>query len=161
MDRVLTTRAATDEDADALIALVGAAYDEYPGCVLDLDDLDVDLLAPASTISRIGGRWWVVTDGDRVVGTVAAGPLDASGALELKRLYVAATHRRRGLASHLGGLVEERARELGASRVVLWSDSRFLDAHQLYARLGYVDTGERRELHDLSHTTEVGFVKAL
>lgn len=161
MDRVLTTRAVVDDDADGLIALVGAAYDEHPGCVLDLDDLDADLLAPASTIARSDGRWWVVTDGERVVGTIAAGPLDASGAVELKRLYVAASHRRRGLASHLVALVEERARELGASRVVLWSDSRFLDAHQLYARLGYTDTGERRDLHDLSHTTEVGFVKAL
>lgn len=161
MDRVLTTRAVVDDDADGLIALVGAAYDEYPGCVLDLDDLDTDLLAPASTVASSGGRWWVVTDGDRVVGTVATGPLDASGAVELKRLYVAATHRRRGLASHLVGLVEERARELGASRVVLWSDSRFTGAHRLYERLGYVDTGARRELHDLSHTTEHHYARRL
>ena len=42
-----------------------------------------------------------------------------------------------------------------------WSDTRFLDAHRLYERLGYVRTGETRDLHDLSNTTEFFFVKEL
>jgi hypothetical protein len=43
----------------------------------------------------------------------------------------------------------------------LWSDTRFLDAHRLYERLGYRRTGRTRELHDLSDTVEYEFDKPL
>ncbi|MGZ4618494.1 MAG: hypothetical protein ACXV3F_07160 [Frankiaceae bacterium] len=46
-------------------------------------------------------------------------------------------------------------------RVELWSDTRFANAHRLYERLGYVRTGRRRELHDLSRSTESEFVTTL
>jgi RimJ/RimL family protein N-acetyltransferase len=158
---VITTRPVSDADADDLIALVGDAYAEYPGCILDLDDLDRDLLRPATAIARASGRWWVVEDDGRVVGSIAASDIDDQHDVELKRLYVASTHRRRGVAAHLVAEVEAHARRLGARRVVLWTDSRFTQAHRLYQRLGYVDTGERRDLDDLSNTTELEFVKPL
>ena len=146
MTTSLTTREVEDADADALVALVDSAYREYPGCVLDLEGEDADLQQPASVAARNGSRWWVVEDDGRAVATVAAGALQPSGALELKRLYVAASHRRRGLGARLVALVEDRARQLGADRIVLWSDTRFTDAHRLYERLGYEDTGARRDL---------------
>ena len=161
MDEVLTVREVDDADAADLIALVGEAYAEYPGCVLDLDDLDADLRAPDTAISRAGGRWWVIEDQGLVIGSIAAGARDDAGAVELKRLYVAATHRRRGLAARLVDEVERHARQVGARRVVLWSDSRFVPAHHFYAGRGYVETGARRELHDLSNTTELEFVREL
>lgn len=161
MDEVLTTREVADRDADDLIELVGAAYAEYPGCVLDLHDYDADLLRPAAAIRASGGRWWVVEDAGRVVASICASGIDEHGEVELNRLYVAASHRRQGLAAHLVARVEEHARELGARRVSLWSDSRFTDAHRLYRRLGYVETGEQRELDDPSNTTELGFVREL
>jgi len=49
------------------------------------------------------------------------------------------------------------AERAGARR--LWTDSRFTDAHRLYARLGWGPTGATRELHDLSATTELEFVR--
>jgi putative acetyltransferase len=155
-----TLRPVEDDDRDALIALVGAAYDEHPGCVLDLPGVDADLCAPATTAATRDGPWWVVTDGDEVVASVGAGPLQGSS-IELKRLYVAASHRRRGLAEVLVGVVERHAAALGASTVELWSDSRFAAAHRLYGRLGYLDSGQRRELHDPSETTEHRFVRRL
>jgi putative acetyltransferase len=42
-----------------------------------------------------------------------------------------------------------------------WSDTRFTDAHRLYARLGYVRTGDRRDLGDISNSSEYRFEKAL
>jgi GNAT superfamily N-acetyltransferase len=146
-------------DAAELIRLVGAAFREHPGCVLDLEGLDADLRAPATSAAAAGARWWVV-DGDRtgMAATVGAGA-PSDGVVELKRLYVAAAARRRGLGERLVRWVEEHAAGLGADRLELWSDTRFEDAHRLYERLGWTDTGRRRDLHDPSDTTERHFVR--
>jgi putative acetyltransferase len=157
----LTLRAVRDTDADALTRLISAAYDEHPGCVLDLPGVDDDLPAPATAAARRGGRWWVVVDDEQVVASVGTGPVRDDGTLELKRLYVSPTHRRRGLASRLVERVEQHAAGLGATTIELWSDTRFSDAHALYDRRGYTDTGERRRLHDPSDTTEIHFHRAI
>jgi GNAT superfamily N-acetyltransferase len=152
-------RPVREADAPELVRLVGAAFGEHPGCVLDLEGLDADLLAPAASAAATGARWWVV-DGAAagLAATVGAGaPLE--GVVELKRLYVAAAARRRGLGEQLVRWVEEHAAGLGAGRLELWSDTRFTDAHRLYERLGWVDTGRRRDLHDPSATTEQHFVR--
>lgn len=158
----LQTRPVVDADADGLIALIGAAYAQYPGCVLDLPGVDADLLEPGTVAAAGGAPWWVVEAvGAGIIATIGAGPLDDRGDVELKRLYVAGTHRRRGLAAGLVARVEAHAAAVGAERVVLWSDTRFTDAHRLYERLGYRDTGARRDLHDPSRTTEINFVRDL
>ncbi|MFO7777948.1 MAG: putative glycolipid-binding domain-containing protein [Nitriliruptoraceae bacterium] len=154
-------RAVRDEDADGLIALVGAAYAEHDGCVLDLPGVDADLTAPATTAAASGGRWWVLEREGAIVGSVAAGPVDEHGVLELKRWYLVAQLRGRGLGSRLVARVETHAAALGASTIELWSDSRFEVAHQRYTHLGYHDTGQRRDLHDPSETTEFHFRKAI
>lgn len=152
------------EDADDVIALVGGAYAEYPGCVLDLPGVDADLPVLAQRLADAGGHGWVVTDGGRVVACVGVAPrvVDGDPGAELKRLYVAATHRRRGLGRALVRLVEAHADgALGARAIELWSDTRFTDAHRLYERCGYRATGDTRDLDDPSHTTEYRFVRAL
>lgn len=135
-------RPVADADAGALQALIGGCFAEYPGCVLDLDTLDAWMLRPATR------RLWVLPG--------AGGALDACvglGGDELKSCYVAAVARRRGWGSVLVHLAERA----GARQ--LWTDTRFADAHRLYARLGWRDTGERRDLHDPSATTEARFVR--
>lgn len=162
----LSLRPVLDGDADALIALVGAAYDEHPGCVLDLPGVDADLVRPRTTFDTLGGELWVVvtTDGELVgcCGWAPAGPPDGrSPAVELKRLYVTSAQRGRGVGRWLVGEVERVARERGAVRVVLWSDDRFTDAHRLYELLGYTRRPETRRLHDPSDTTELHFERHL
>jgi putative acetyltransferase len=154
-------RAVQDADADALIRLIGAAYAEYPGCVLDLPGVDADLCAPATEATRRGGPWWVVEHQGRIVGSVGAGRLRADGHVELKRLYLDAAVRGQGLATALVDLVLRHAAALGARHVDLWSDTRFAPAHQRYEQLGFRPTGEERDLDDPSHTTEYRFVRDL
>ena len=43
----LALRVATDDDGWGLIALIGACWSEYPGCILDVHGECPDLLAPA------------------------------------------------------------------------------------------------------------------
>jgi putative acetyltransferase len=151
-----------DEDSAALITLIGAAYDEYPGCVMDLPGVDADLLGYRTFIEGKGGDAWAVVDGEgRLIACCGWAPSQVHGepALELKRLYVTAIWRRRGIAAALTGKVEAVAREKGLDLVEVWSDSRFLDAHRLYERLGYRKEPDTRELHDPSNTTELHFLK--
>jgi putative acetyltransferase len=150
-----------DEDAPAVIELVEAAYAEHPGCVLDLPGVDADLGAPATVAAGRGSPWWVVEDAGRVIATIGAGAPRDDGGLELKRLYLAADARGRGLATALVRHVEAHARQVGARYVDLWSDTRFTRAHHRYEQLGYTRTGETRELHDPSDTTEYRFVREL
>ncbi len=154
-------RAVRDEDAEALIALVGAAYAEHPGCVLDLPGVDADLRAPASTAAARRGPWWVLEHAEVVIGTVGAGAPDGTGTIELKRLYLDAVWRGQGLAGELVRHVEAHAAQVDARRIELWSDTRFEAAHHRYEQLGYRPTGETRELDDPSQTTEYRFVKQL
>jgi GNAT superfamily N-acetyltransferase len=154
-----TLRPVRDEDADHLIALIGAVYDEHPGCVLDLPGLDADLSYPETHAACRGNRWWVVEDAGGIVATVGVSALREDGAVELKRLYVAASHRRQGLASRLVATVDAHAARVGATRLELWSDTRFEDAHRLYTGQGYEATARTRALHDPSNTTEYHFSK--
>jgi len=155
-------RLVRDTDSAAMIELIAGCWAEYPGIVLAVDEEEPWLRHPATYYAGAGpsARMWVVEDPDGLAACIGVKPQrDWSGA-ELKSLYVAAWARRRGLGAALVGLVEDYAREHGATTLTLWSDSRFADAHRLYARLGYERAGDR-ELHDLSNTTEYGFSKDL
>jgi GNAT superfamily N-acetyltransferase len=140
--------------------------------VLDVDGEEPWLRAPAATYTgdavpgRYRGAMWVVAQGE---GAVEQEPLAACvgvretrpGWVELKSLYVAAWARRRGLGAALVRLVEREARRRGAAFVELWTDTRFADAHHLYERLGYLATGEVRELGDQSNTAEFRYTREL
>lgn len=155
-------RPARDEDGEELAALVGGVFAEYPGCVLDPEGLDADLFTWASHLAASGGAGWVVRDGGgALVACVGVAHASTPAAVELKRLYVHADARRRGLGTALVQRVEAWAVAHGAGRVELWSDTRFDDAHRLYERAGYRRTGRRRDLHDPSATTEDEFVREL
>ncbi len=157
----LVRRPVRDEDSAALIALIAGCWSEYPGCVLDVDAEEPWLRSPATAYAGTGGAMWVVQRDGAGDGTVLAcvGLMPHGGHAELKSLYVARAGRRQGLGGRLVALVEAEAVARGATTVELWSDTRFADAHRLYERLGYLRTGRRRELHDLSNTTEYHFAK--
>jgi putative acetyltransferase len=143
-------RDARDDDADALIELIARIWDEYPGCVMDVDGEVPELRRIASHHVGLAGEFWVAERDGRIVGCVGWTP--AGRGVELCKLYVAAPARRTGLAARLCEKVERAAR--GHAFVELWSDTRFEDAHRLYEKRGYVRGPHTRELHDLSHTVE-------
>lgn len=153
-------RDARDDDSLDLIGLVARCWAQYPGCVLDVHGEERDLLAPATAFGAAGGRLWVAERQGRLVASVGLVPGD-DGTVLLKKLYVDPTVRRLGLGERLVALVELEATERGVTRIELWSDTRFEDAHRLYERLGYERLPRTRELGDLSETVEFCFVKPL
>lgn len=153
-------REVRDDDAAALQALIGGCWAEYPGVELHVDAEEPWLRAPATAYRGWDGRMWVVELAGDVVACCGVKPT-GDGVVELKSMYVAARARRRGLARRLEALVLQEAATRGATRVELWSDTRFLDAHATYATLGYARLPGERELHDLSQSREYPFAKPL
>ncbi len=153
-------RPARDDDSDQIIALIGAVYGEYPGCILDVDDETPELRRPASHYVALGGRAWVAERDDLIVGIAACRPVPGP-ALEVQKLYVAATARRRGLAKRLLALIEDDALGRKAAFIELWSDTRFEAAHRLYESLGYRRGALSRTLNDRSGSREHHYRKEL
>lgn len=150
-------RPTAPEDVPGVLALIGEIFAEY-GCVLDAVNEDTHLLAPGPYFRDHGGEFWVIEADGRIVATVAVVMLD--DAAELKCLYVHRSQRRQGWGRGLTELVLDFSRRAGKRRMILWSDTRFADAHKLYLGMGFTQKGER-ELHDSNNTVEYGFELAL
>jgi len=153
-------RSARDEDSEGLIRLIDNAFREYPGCILDVDVDMPELRKPASAVKSESGRWWVAEMNGTVVGSVAVTP-EKENIIELKKLYVSPLARRKGLGEHLVKLAEDEARNRQAEALILWTDTRFENAHRLYDRLGFVRAPDTRALNDGSNTIEYHYSKEL
>lgn len=147
-------RSVIKSDVPQIIKLIGDIWAEYD-CVLDVETEDKYLLAPDEYFHKHNGEFWVAEESGKIIATAAALILNETTA-ELKSLYVKKNFRKQGLGENLVKLVIKYTRKKGAKEIVLWSDTRFTGAHRLYARLGFVVTGER-ELNDLNNSKELGF----
>ena len=142
-------------DVPGVVELIGRVYLEYGFVyvpeieVPDLYRFDQHYAAPR-------GAFFVVREGSAVVGSVGVERLE-DGSAELHRLYLDARLRGRGTGRALVEAVLEWCRSQNVARLILWSDTRFDQAHRLYERMGFQRTGERVLPDDLNHTREYGF----
>jgi GNAT superfamily N-acetyltransferase len=113
--------------------LIAAVQQEYVARYGGPDDSPVD----AGEFSPPSGCFVVGYDGAEPVATggLRAG---ADGAMEIKRMYVRPQWRGRGLARVVLADLEQRARDLGATRIVLETGERQPEAIRLYETSGYV-----------------------
>jgi len=150
----LFVRAAVPADAPAIQQLVNGIFGEY-GLAIAVDGVDEHLADSAEYFHARGGEFWVVEVGGRIVDTVGALPHEGDTG-ELKALYVHLSIRRQGWGRRLTKLVMDYTRATGKKRVILWSDTRFTDAHRLYHGMGFRQFGQR-DLHDIYNSSEYGF----
>jgi len=142
-------------DVPGVVELIGRVYLEYGFVyvpeveVPDLYRFDQHYAAPR-------GAFFVVREGSAVVGSVGVERLN-DGSAELHRLYLDAGLRGRGTGRALVETVLEWCRTQKIRRLILWSDTRFDQAHRLYERMGFLRTGERVLPDDLNQTREYGF----
>lgn len=116
--------------------VVAAVFEEY-GFPFAAFGYDADLRAP--------DRWYPPDRGGLAVAVAVSGAVVGCIAVEgrpgdlfeIHRLYVLREYRRRGIGTHLLRWALDRAKVLGATTVVAYSDIAFLDAHRLYERLGF------------------------
>ena len=149
----LELRPTIPEDVPGILALIGEVYGEYD-CVLDAETDERHLLEPGPYFRARGGEFWVVEDRGSVRATVAVMLGEDAG--ELKSLYVHSSLRRQGWGRRLTELAIAYARANGRRKMILWSDTRFVEAHRLYRSMGFREMGTR-ELHDSNNSVEYGF----
>jgi GNAT superfamily N-acetyltransferase len=157
----LATRPVRDADAQDLIGLITLCFAEYPGCFFDPHGDMPDIVRPAQSRMATEGVFLVVEDATGRVCACVGLDVPEPGAAELHRLYVRPDMRGRGLGKELTRRMEDQARARGATRMILWSDTRFANAHAMYERLGYVRGGATRSLGDISLSREFVFSKRL
>ena len=152
-----TLRPTVAEDVPGILALIGQVFGEY-GCVLDAEHEDTHLLNPGPYFRERGGDFWVLEEQGQILATVALALQGDAG--EIRCLYVHRSLRRQGWGHRMSEMTMDLARQAGKRRMILWSDTRFVEAHALYQALGFSRCGVR-ELHDSNNTVEHGFERAL
>jgi len=151
----LSVSVAARADAPGVVELIGRVYREYDFVyqpeveVPDLFRFDQHYAPPR-------GAFFVVREHHVVVGSVGVERL-GDGSAELHRLYLDARLRGRGTGRALVEAVLDWCRTERIPRLILWSDTRFDQAHRLYERMGFRRTGERVLPDDLNQTREYGF----
>jgi GNAT superfamily N-acetyltransferase len=133
-------RRARPEELPALGELTVAAYADF---TLGPTDPYVERLR--DTASRAAqAELWVAVDGAELLGCVTWCPpgspwreLAAGYEGEFRMLAVAPHARGRGVGAALAARCEERAREHGATTMVLSSLPQMTHAHRIYTALGY------------------------
>lgn len=133
-------RRARPEELPALGELTVAAYADF---TLGPADPYVERLRDTASRDE-QGELWVAVEGDELLGCVTCCPpgspwreLAGEHEGEFRMLAVDPTARGRGAGAALATLCEERAREHGATAMVLSSLPEMTHAHRIYAGLGY------------------------
>ena len=153
---MMVPTAATAADVPAVMLLIGRIFAEYGLLLMPAFEVP-DLLRFDAHYAAPRGAFWVVRDETlRVVGSVGVDRKHETTA-ELKRLYVDASLRGRGIGQKLVETVLDWARDQGFARVVLWSDTRFENSHRLYRRLGFTQLDERTVEGDINASREYRF----
>jgi putative acetyltransferase len=155
----LTVTAAAATDVAGVIALIGRVFAEYE-FVYDPAVEVPDLLRFPAHYEPPRGAFFVVRKDGVVVGSVGVERLDANTA-ELHRLYLDAELRGRQIGRALVEAVLDWCRAHEIPRLILWSDTRFEQAHRLYSRMGFIQTGERDLPLDVNGTREYGFERVV
>jgi putative acetyltransferase len=149
-------RPAIDKDSGRIIRLIAETLREY-GLPLYLDTIDSDLNDIAASYPMRGGFFDVLEDEDgSIVGCVGLRPIDLS-ACELRRMYLRASFRGKGLGKWLLEHAVARAKALGFVQMRLETASVLKEAIGLYTHCGF----QPEEAEGLSKCCDRAFVLEL
>ncbi len=136
-DTLVITDLATPAEADAFRTLNEA----WIGRFFTLEDEDRKLLGdPVGQIVEPGGAVFVARLGDEVIGCIGIAPV-TPGVFELVKMAVSPARQGHGTGRKLITAALDRARALGAHRVVLESNAQLASAVHLYEAFGFRHLG--------------------
>ncbi|MCV6600580.1 MAG: GNAT family N-acetyltransferase [Cohaesibacter sp.] len=146
-------RSARDDDGPLLAKLIADVFADYDNCLYEPSELP-ELDHPASYYAAKGGQMWVVEQDGELVGSLAIAQTTDDGIFELFKVYVAQKARGQGLAWSMF----QQATDLIDSRegfaIKLWTDTRFVEGHHFYEKIGFEKMPVTRRLNDASDTWE-------
>ncbi len=93
---------------------------------------------PEEAILKDGGAILFAAYGDKIVGTVALKYIEP-GLYELTKMAVDETYRGLGAGKAICAAAIDKARELGATKVLLYSQTGLQAAIGIYRKLGFVE----------------------
>jgi ribosomal protein S18 acetylase RimI-like enzyme len=93
---------------------------------------------PKRTILDRGGAIYLAKSGDRIIGTAGLANTE-EGIFELVKMAVSPAFQGRGVAKMLLEKCLDRARELKARKIFLYSNSQLIPAITLYKKYGFTD----------------------
>ncbi len=126
-------------DTPARIEQVRALFLEYAGQLglsLCFQGFDAEVAGLPGRYAPPRGQLLLAMEGETAVGCIGLRPLEGD-CCEMKRLYVRASHRGRGLGRTLAERVLAAARTSGYRRMLLDTLPSMERARQLYAALGF------------------------
>jgi len=151
----IQVRQAALTDTESIVRVIKAVYDEY-GFSWDPEGYHADLYDLQTHYFSHGDRFYVAEIDGVVQGTGAlemfpahpagfADPLPRIGGCDcsIERVYVHPDARRRGLGRAITLQVIADARLAGRTKMEIWSDKRFTEAHLLYQKMGARVVAER------------------
>ena len=147
-----TLRRYAPNDHSQVLALHELAL-RHAGAFIEESELDHDLDDIQYSYLQSGGEFLVVEVDGKVIGMGALRRTSQRTA-EIKRMRVHPRWQRQGLGQALLDRLEDRARQLGCTRLQLDTTVQQTAAQALYRRAGYEEIGRRR-LFD----TEVVFME--
>ena len=91
---------------------------------------------PVEVILGRGGFLWLAKAGEEIVGTVGIMP-EGHGIFELIKMCVAENWRGRGISKLLLETCLQKVKELGAEKLILFSNHQLQTALKLYEKYGF------------------------
>ncbi|MBE9102670.1 bifunctional helix-turn-helix transcriptional regulator/GNAT family N-acetyltransferase [Vacuolonema iberomarrocanum] len=143
-DRVQAVRKAREQQAVEIIDYSPEFHDDFKHLNyewiaehFDVEDADRQYLEhPDKKILKPGGHIFMALYNTEVVGTCALAKMDDT-TYELAKMAVKKSARGKGIGQLLGQAAINKARELGAERVYLESNTGLAPAINLYQKLGF------------------------
>lgn len=114
-----------------------------------LEDVDKYVLQhPEEAILQDGGAILMATFNGTIAGTVALRKV--KDFYEFTKMAVDAAYRRRGIAEALSYAAFEKARQLGAAKVILYSNRILTPAITMYRKLGFKEVPIENDIYQRS-----------
>jgi putative acetyltransferase len=139
VDPALSIRPIRAADDAAVAAIIRTVMPEFgaegPGFAI----LDPEVDHMSAAYERPRAAYYVVTEGDRVIGGGGIAPLEHAdvNTCELRKMYFLGEARGRGAGAALLTRCLDEARAFGYATCYLETLARMFDARKLYARFGF------------------------
>ena len=146
-------RNATDADGEGLASLIAEIFSDYENCHYEPSEFP-ELDNPASYYAAMGGQMWVAEEDGKIVGSLAIAETTEPGVFELFKVYVSKSARGQGLAWSMYNLATDLVDSRVGHSIKLWTDTRFVEGHKFYEKIGFERVPVVRRLNDVSDTWE-------